>query len=154
MKTIRKITVLLSLLAIPLFSIGQNQFQFECSTIAEEDHSIRAGNCAYNDIFANEIVNYAFIPTANSPIYTVRLNLHIMQEDDGSGNFQDTPEDRAFLQQLIDGVNYMYGNSPQPICDGVVTENYIVDIRIRFRIDGIFFHRNSPLAPICNRCVA
>ena len=149
MNTLKKI-VLFCLSGIPLFLFGQNLPLFECSTVVQHPYDLQAPaavNCSLNDIYANEIVNDAFIPTANSPIYTVRLNVHVLQKDDGSGNFEDNSVNRAFLQQLVNDVNYMYANCQQPVCNGIFEPNYIIDTRIRFKIDGIYFHKNTSAYP-------
>jgi hypothetical protein len=136
MKTIYKKIGLLCLMALPLLMFGQNQIN--CTSDVENAPYLTSSsnpasvNCSFNDVNAYETVNDAYMPNANSIVYTVRLNLHIMQEDDGSGNFQNNAADRAFLQQLVTGVNDMYANIQQPVCHNVATENFIVDSRIRF----------------------
>lgn len=126
---------------------GQTPIMFECHqhVINEQGKNalLSGTTCSYNDIHTNEAANDAYIPTPSSPIYTVRLNLHSMQEDDGSGNFQNNAEDIAFLHQLINRVNEFYSDNQPPIWNGQQSDPYIVDSRIRFRIDGIYFHQDS-----------
>lgn len=130
------------------FVVGQQTIVSECFQHAIQTNNVGAGApsayyCSYNDIWSAEATNDAYIPSPNSPVYTVRLNLHIMQEDNGSGNFQDQAADKAFLMQLIDDVNTAYSVNHQPIWNGLRNDPYVVDSRIRFRVDGIYFHKNS-----------
>ena len=100
-------------------------------------------NCSFNDIWANETTNDPYIPNSNSSIYTIKLNLHIMQETNGSANFQDNTTDKGFIQQLISDVNAIYSTNQQPTWNGLRSDPYINDSKIRFQIDGVYFHQNS-----------
>ncbi|GHT19347.1 hypothetical protein FACS189429_6940 [Bacteroidia bacterium] len=135
-----------------LFNIllkGQNSNNiFVCTTEAEEvtphlSLTPTAVNCSLNLTSENENTNVPYIPTNNSEILTIRVNLHIMQEDDGSGNFPQTQETEQYLADLITGVNFMYANIHPPEWNGETNDPYIRNSKIRFRIDGIYFHRNS-----------
>ncbi|MHB9055525.1 MAG: hypothetical protein ACYC2P_05145 [Paludibacteraceae bacterium] len=103
--------------------IAQTPVISECHQHAEPINNMMQANgayyCSYNDIWSIETSNDPYIPSPNSPVYTVRLNFHLMQEDDGSGNFQDNATDRAFLMQLTDAVNTIYSANHQPIWNGL-----------------------------------
>jgi hypothetical protein len=66
-----------------------------------------------------------------------------MQEDDGSGNFQNIRPHIQFFQQLVADLNSLHGHLQQPIWNGVRNDYYIQDSKIRFKIDGIYFHKDS-----------
>jgi len=118
-------------------------FYVFCFIVLRYLPTMDAQNCSFNDTDAVETVNDAYLPNSNSLIYTVRLNLHVMQKDDSSGNFQNTTTDKAYLQQMFDDVNTIYSANQQPVWNGPQNDPYLPDTRIRFRIDGIYFHRNS-----------
>ena len=65
---------------------AQNPVIYECHQQIETKSKAlksRYVYCSSNDIYTVETSNDPYIPSSNSPIYTVRLNLHVMQEDDG-----------------------------------------------------------------------
>lgn len=142
-----KICLFSTILIFCSMANGQIPIIFECHQhMINEPQNLAISNsptCSYNDIHSNESINDSYIPTPNSPIYTVRLNLHSMQEDDGSGNFQNNVADIAFLNQLINRVNELYSDNQPPIWNGLQPDPYIVDSRIRFRIDEVYFHQDS-----------
>lgn len=131
-----KICLFSTILIFCSMANGQIPIIFECHQhMINEPQNLAISNsptCSYNDIHSNESINDSYIPTPNSPIYTVRLNLHSMQEDDGSGNFQNNVADIAFLNQLINRVNELYSDNQPPIWNGLQPDPYIVDSRIRF----------------------
>lgn len=129
---------------------GQNEIGFTCFTESDSQEimtsAIIVENCYRIGGPTDESEFNPFIPNANSPIYTVRLNLHIMQEDDGTGNFPGNLATRILLYNMVQDINNIfYSNMQQPVCNGILTPNFIVDTRIRFRIDGIYFHKNSSI---------
>jgi len=101
--------------------------------------------CTLNDTHAIETVNDAYFPDSNSPIYIVRLNLHIMGNN-GIGNFQNTVTDIAYIEQLFDDANAVLANNQAPIWNGPQSDPYLPDAKIRYRIDGIYFHHDSIFA--------
>jgi hypothetical protein len=51
-----------------------------------------------------------FLPDPAFNPLKIRVNLVILQREDGSGNFQDSPEDRLFLEHMMDITNAVYAN--------------------------------------------
>jgi len=80
------------------------------------------------------------------PPRVVCVNLHVFQDNDGKGNWQNTPEGRTQLEQLIKWVNgylRMENCSPTDPCPGVIYG--MKDTQIRLAIRNIYFYRNSAL---------
>lgn len=50
------------------------------------------------------------LPLQNSPTKVVQLNFNVFQKTDGSGNFQNTEQDRQALLMLVDRINQLYGS--------------------------------------------
>lgn len=104
---------------------------------------IESYNCSFNDVYSNSTQNVSYIPTVQSDIIIIRLNLHVMQKADGSGNFQNNATTTSYLESLINGVNGMYSGIQPPIWNGNKTDSYITDSKIRFQIDAIYFHQDD-----------
>ncbi|MGD1844135.1 MAG: M43 family zinc metalloprotease [Salibacteraceae bacterium] len=85
---------------------------------------------------------YAPLIPEHTPIKFVRTVFHIMQRDDGSGNF---PDDSASRQWLT----YLYHNHSSDAMGDLRPMNlptaspYIRDSRIRFQLEGIYFHQDD-----------
>lgn len=87
----------------------------------------------------------SYIPTAATPIKIVELNFNILQKSDGSGNWKDTQQDRAALQQIADWMNGYYAMFeciPTDPCPGVV---YPSESKIRISLEHIYFYRDTAL---------
>ncbi|TXK36698.1 hypothetical protein FVR03_17110 [Pontibacter qinzhouensis] len=91
------------------------------------------------------------LPLQNAPLKVMQLNFNIFQRSDSSGNFQDTPEDRAALLHYIARLNEIYSNviapsDPVPGTDSLPGN----DTRFRFDIgppgqERIYFYQNDSL---------
>jgi hypothetical protein len=77
------------------------------------------------------------------PIKKVRLSLHVIQRDNGTGNLQDTPADREFLARILNHCNGIYSEADTIKPYPNIRQQRIKDTRIRFVIDTIFYHRDS-----------
>jgi len=97
----------------------------------------------------------SYIPDARhpeaTPIRYVRVNFHIMQAADGSGNFKEA-EGRKFVRELVDQSNYRWSNNlPMNLPEGNSTETLPIPIRIVLQKDpytgqdAIYFHRDDTL---------
>jgi len=87
-----------------------------------------------------------------TPIRYVRVNFHIMQASDGSGNFSEA-EGKKFVHELVDHSNYRWSNNlPMNLPEGNTTATIPIPIRIVLQKDpvtgedAIYFHRNDTLA--------
>lgn len=80
--------------------------------------------------------------TVMLPVRSLRIAIHVFQNDSGSGNFhQDSTGHEKFLYRLTDWVNHRMANldtlKPE------VPSPFIADSRVRIRLDTIFYHRDS-----------
>ncbi|WP_187263847.1 hypothetical protein [Pontibacter beigongshangensis] len=90
-------------------------------------------------------------PLQNAPLKVVQLSFNIFQRADGTGNFQDTPEDRAALLQYVARLNEIYSNVIAP-SDPVAGTEPLPNNDTRFRFDigppgqeRIFFYQSDSL---------
>ncbi len=82
------------------------------------------------------------------PIKTVRVNVNIIQKDDGTGNFEDNDDSRERIRQVFNWINSFYSSRAPSDPIEWVTELPNYDSRIRFSIgdDGeerIYFYKNT-----------
>lgn len=89
-------------------------------------------------------------PTA-TPIRYVRVNFHIMQRSDGTGNFSEA-DGKKFCKELVDQSNYRWSNNQQMnLPEGNTTETLPIPIRVVLQKDAvtgedaIYFHKNDSL---------
>jgi hypothetical protein len=96
-------------------------------------------NCVINsDLW----INYQrFIPTEDSPVFTVRINYVVPQRSDGSGNFQeDDPEHMALLRKSLNKINKLWSELKQPKDkDCYAFDDFLEDTHIRFELNEIIF---------------
>lgn len=94
-------------------------------------------------------INYAPLIAEHTPVKRVRIALHVFQKDDGTGNFQNTPEHIAYLEGVVNSTNIQLTElGPQQIeVNGVLepygTSPYIMDSRIQLELVGIYFHPHT-----------
>ncbi|NNC83786.1 MAG: hypothetical protein HKN79_09420 [Flavobacteriales bacterium] len=86
-----------------------------------------------------------FIPTEESPIFTMRINYVVPQRSDGSGNFQaDDPEHMALLKGSLRTINKLWGNLKEPKdTDCYPYDDFLPDSYIRFELNEIIFVQND-----------
>lgn len=87
-------------------------------------------------------------PLHVSPIKTIKLNINIIQKNDGTGNFQDDEEVRNRIRTIMEWINGIYSHYQPSDPISWVTELPNYDSRIRFSIgeygnERIYFYRNS-----------
>jgi len=108
--------------------------------------------CANDDI-APPSVNSIGATCSFSPYYTpddltqtknVRITLHVIQDDNGLNNFQDTPTERNWLTNDVVGNTNWVLSALQPM-NLTTTSAYIQNSKIKFVVDDIFFHQNTYL---------
>ena len=88
------------------------------------------------------------LPFHNPPIKTIKVNIHVAQKDDGSGNFQNNEDTRSRFRQIFEWINGFYSGYEPSDPIGWVEELPSYDSRIRFSIgeDGderIYFYKNT-----------
>jgi hypothetical protein len=84
-----------------------------------------------------------WIPSVSNPsILTIKVNLNIMQDGNGSGNF--SLNDIESLEQIFNWMAdiYQFNDQPSDPINGVF---FIPDTYIRFEIGGIYFYNESSL---------
>lgn len=100
----------------------------------------------------DDYTKYAPIISNHTPIKYVRIAIHVLQDNNGNGNWQNTPTHLGILRGFIEGltengvyfngVNGRYGGL-QPSNQASTTSAYIPDSRIRFSLEDIYFHQND-----------
>ena len=84
-----------------------------------------------------------WIPSVSNPsILTIKVNLNIMQDGNGSGNF--SLNDIESLEQIFNWMADIYHFNYQP-SDPINGVFFIPDTYIRFEIGGIYFYNESSL---------
>ena len=146
--------LLLLIISVNLFP--QSELIFD---VVEEFPELKNGSCG-----TNTSGDYAYYydpntwiprmdqePLHNSPIKYIQLNINVFQRSDGTGNFQDTPQDKQVLIDFVNTWNSMY-SSIAPTSDPFnwVEELPNRDSRIRFDIgqpgsERIYFYRDDAL---------
>jgi reprolysin-like metallo-peptidase family M12B len=86
-------------------------------------------------------------PGNNNDFLLLRLTVHVMQKTDGTGNFQDTPEDREILLNLFNGwVNAKLGGYEEPVYGGQNFPNqlpYGSKLRVELLEEDIHFWQDD-----------
>ncbi len=146
MKTQFKLSLLLVLF---LFSGITTYSQFTCGGGISEDDTYLVplnGSCDKASLdYSNKYNTLEYnIPDANTPIKTIMVNINVFQKTDGSGNWQNTPDHIARLEQVISWVNSKYKNVtyPSDVLPGV---EFISDSKIRIELANIYFYQNDDL---------
>ena len=83
-----------------------------------------------------------YIPDSNTSVKTIQLNFIVFQKNDGSGNYQNTKEDKAKMDSLLWWVNGFYSHNIPP-SDPIEGVEYIKDTKIQFEVAGYYFLKNS-----------
>lgn len=76
------------------------------------------------------------------PLRTLRIAIHVFQDDSGLGNFcHDSAGQEDFLRGMVDWVNGRLANLDTLV--PAVSSPYVADSRVRVRLDTLFYHRDS-----------
>ena len=128
------------LLALMLFSVSlsaQNVRGLDCRKQSKEwlEHYSRLDH---------------YIPTTGDPVITIHCNFIIWQNDNGTNNFQDTPEHRErlrnFFHHPVMGLNFQFYQRYNPPSDPFLDPSQEVHTKnIRFELDSIYFIRDSKM---------
>ncbi len=96
---------------------------------------------AYNNKYGR--LSY-WVPAANTPIKTVKINFNIIQHSNGSGNFQNTISELNRLNQIAAWASniYQFNCAPSDPLPGVTP---LADSKVRFEVQGIYFYPNDAL---------
>ena len=82
-----------------------------------------------------------FIPTEETPIFTIRINYIIPQKTDGTGNFSEEDEDAMFLfAHSLKTINKLWSEfEPPKDPDCYPGDDFVPDSHIRFELNEIIF---------------
>jgi hypothetical protein len=83
--------------------------------------------------------NYIPDTLGYTPLKRVRLVLHIFAKADSSGNFRNLPEDRDFIQRILNHMDWYYRET-EPLRNPAPAYYHISDTRIRPVVDTIIWH--------------
>ena len=88
-----------------------------------------------------------FIPRNDTfPVITIKCNVHIWREDDGTGNrWLDTDEYRDSLRMVFDYANYIMTNNIE-YSEIIPDAEFISDTKYRLVLDSVFYYNDSVLA--------
>lgn len=90
----------------------------------------------------NKYLNYAPVPSEQTPLKYVRLIMHVFQKSDSTASFPDNETSRQWLRDKYLGhLNWRMGyvakmNLP-------TSSPHIKDSRVRYHLDTIFFHQDD-----------
>jgi len=85
-----------------------------------------------------------YIPDERSPVCTLHINLNFWQKDDGSGNWQESPEHIKRLERIALWLNNIFTYICVP-SDSLPGTPWIRDSRVRVVVDGMYFYRNTEM---------
>lgn len=94
----------------------------------------------YKSVPVNTVLDwdlYSGYNSANTPMKYVDVTLHILQKNDGSGNFPNSTSSLSWLQNMIGLINDKYSNIAAMALASESPHHY--DSRIRFNLVGIYF---------------
>jgi hypothetical protein len=84
-----------------------------------------------NQLSCDQTINYA--PDDFTQKKIIRITLHVVQKNDGSGNFQNTSTEKNWLENvMINDANFILG-SLQPM-NLTTTSPYIQNSKIEFKV--------------------
>lgn len=139
MKTIARIASTLKvvlILAVLLCGTDLLAQDFDCATPDEEEAAMMGGGGGCSD-------QSMYIPDGsnnyqNTPSLVFRLNYHFIRPSDGSGPF--TGDMTPIVTSEVAGMNWFYGDIDLPTLPVTPAAPYIEDSRVRFVLDGIYYH--------------
>ncbi|MCR5645527.1 MAG: T9SS type A sorting domain-containing protein [Bacteroidales bacterium] len=155
---------LFTLVLLSLVLSADAQYSFSCNTIENTENNdgdipeLSNGNCQpqggawtiYKDMNLYIPDLDSIFPLHVPPIKTVRLNVNVIQDWDGTGNFQDNETFRNRLRAIINNINAFYSHSTPSDPITWVQELPNNDSRIRFSIgdlgsERVYFYADSVL---------
>jgi predicted Zn-dependent protease len=128
----KNLSFILILTLISHFGYNQDSSYCETNLSSTSDPHI-GGECS-------DYSNYSPANSLITPIKTIRLSIHIMQKDDGTGNIENIPSHLIFLAEIQNQMNNHYANLG--VLD-VGTSIHILDSRIRVVFEKLYFHAHT-----------
>ncbi len=154
---------LLIILTISGIFVAKAQVEYSCTTGMENTDaipfppSLSNGTCQPmpNGLWEQYKDMNQYIPDMDAtkplhvpPIKTIRVNINVIQKDDGTGNFEDNEITRERLRTVFGYINDFYSHRAPSDPISWVTELPNHDSRIRFSIgeygeERIYFYQNT-----------
>jgi len=154
---------LLIILTISGIFVAKAQVEYSCTTGMENTDaipfpsSLSNGTCQPmpNGLWEQYKDMNQYIPDMDAtkplhvpPIKTIRVNINVIQKDDGTGNFEDNEITRERLRTVFSYINDFYSHRAPSDPISWVTELPNHDSRIRFSIgeygeERIYFYQNT-----------
>ncbi len=122
--------------------LGFGQVPFDCFT----DTDNMTPNAPDNTSACSNYLNYvpdSLNDYANTPIITVRVNFHLMRDENGGGIYAG--DQSANVAQAMQWLNSRYANMEAPVLPVSPPAEEIDDSRIRFVNTGIYYHNSADL---------
>ena len=121
-----------------------------CGTIAADNGVYSRNHCEriIPDNWDDSLLLLSnFIPRDDSfPVISIKVNIHIFREDDGTGNrWLDTEEYRDSLRMMFDYANQISSNNCM-YSEYIPNAEFIQDPKYRFILDSIYYYNNTALA--------
>ncbi len=132
-KSQKAIFSLIFLLSLSLF--GSSQTEHYChnhDTLINQTLSLTS----YEDYIPDQDQEFQ-----NTPVITMRVNIHFMRNDDGSGMFQ--PSQMSDFENAIDEITDLYRGLNNPVIEVSPPAEFISDFRVQFKLDSIYYHDDS-----------
>ena len=95
---------------------------------------LKSTNCTNWDI-------YSPVNPNDTPIKTIRITFHVIQKNDGTGNFPDNATSRNWLQSLVVSINGKFGNLEE--MNLPTSSPHVTDSRIQFSLANIYFWQDD-----------
>ena len=86
------------------------------------------------------------------PFKEISVMFHIVRDADGLNNFQDTPDDRARLQEYIDEANHILANLERHVIPNDCEYSYTPESRIRLVLQGVIYYNHSDYVCTDTKC--
>lgn len=139
----RKTFASLALLGLSSFAFGQHTC---LGDFHEEDNSeIEVAFCtsSSSDYLNHYRYQDSYVPDAQTSIKTLDVAIHVWRDDNGLGNWQDTPADRQKLQAYVTRMSndiMTFNDQPSDIISGV---SFIQDTKLRVNLVDIYYYDDS-----------
>ena len=99
-----------------------------------------------------ELLMQKFIPDNTTPVKTIKMDIHIWRNDDGTGNrWLNNQAYRDTMQMAVDWLNHFFTNNDVPYCLSIPGAQYIPDVKVRFEIENFYYYNNSDVTNNTNR---
>lgn len=131
-----------------VFSQQINYFEYYFCNDVLNDISNQLSDYSCNNsssTFTNQYEHKEFyIPNDSSTVKVIKINLHVFQKDDGTGNWQNTANHIDTLKLFFQHANSIYQSNCSP-SDPIPMVDELPHSYINFQLDSIYFYQNTSL---------